>query len=374
MLIIVPVRNLVLFPGTVVPVAINRERSLAAAQEAVRAERKVGFLLQQDPDLSRRPGDDLYKVGTVASIVRYVTAPDGTHHLVVPGRAALPRARLQSGLPFLVARVEFLPRSPTHAAEIEARALQLKRSAAEAVSLLPQAPAELANAIQAVESPATLADLIASFMDIKPADKQQILETVDLKARLDQCRRAAGAAASRCCGCQREIEEQTREAIDERQREVLLREQLRQIQQGARRGEARPARRSRELREAIDKAGMPRGGRGAGAQGAQAPGAHVRGERRVLDAAHLPRLAARSCRGRSCDEEAIDIETRAPRPRRGPLRPREDQAPHPRVPRGAQAQPAGPQPDPVLRRPAGRRQDLARPEHRARARAASSRA
>ena len=74
MLIIVPVRNLVLFPGTVVPVAINRERSLAAAQEAVRAERKVGFLLQHDPDLQSPTGRDLHKVGTVANIVRYVTA------------------------------------------------------------------------------------------------------------------------------------------------------------------------------------------------------------------------------------------------------------------------------------------------------------
>ena len=76
MLIIVPVRNLVLFPGTVVPVAINRERSLAAAQEAVRAERKVGFVLQHDPDLASPTGSDLYKVGTVASIVRYVTGQD----------------------------------------------------------------------------------------------------------------------------------------------------------------------------------------------------------------------------------------------------------------------------------------------------------
>src|SRR5688572_8728167 len=69
MLIIVPVRNLVLFPGTVVPVAINRERSLAAAQEAVRAQRKVGFLLQLDPDLQAPTGDDLNKIGTVANIV-----------------------------------------------------------------------------------------------------------------------------------------------------------------------------------------------------------------------------------------------------------------------------------------------------------------
>jgi len=106
MLIIVPVRNLVLFPGTVVPVAINRERSLAAAQEAVRAERKIGFVLQHDPDLASPTGRDLYKVGTVASIVRYVTGQDGTHHLVVQGERRFRVLDWQNGLPFMVARVE----------------------------------------------------------------------------------------------------------------------------------------------------------------------------------------------------------------------------------------------------------------------------
>src|SRR4051812_46509427 len=85
MLIIVPVRNMVLFPGTVLPVAINRDRSLAAAQEAVRAERKVGFLLQYDPETQVPTGSDVYRVGTMANIVRYVTGQDGTHHLVVQG-------------------------------------------------------------------------------------------------------------------------------------------------------------------------------------------------------------------------------------------------------------------------------------------------
>ena len=227
MLIIVPVRNLVLFPGTVVPVAINRERSLAAAQEAVRAERKVGFVLQLDPDLTSPTGSDLYKVGTVASIVRYVTGQDGTHHLVVQGERRFRVLDWQNGLPYMVARVEYLTESPT-TPEIEARALNLKRLAAEAVSLLPQAPAELANAIQAVESPSTLADLISSFMDIKASEKQTLLENTDLRARLDS---VAEFLTKRIevLRIQRKLEEQTRDAIDERHKEALLREQLHQI-------------------------------------------------------------------------------------------------------------------------------------------------
>src|SRR5690606_27227624 len=150
MMIIVPVRNLVLFPGTVLPVAINREGSLAAAQEAVRAERKVGFLLQHDPDTQTPTGNDLFKVGTVANIVRYVTEQDGTHHLVVQREQRFRVLDFQAGLPFMVPRVEYLSDPAGNQPEVEARALNLKRLSAEAISLLPQAPAELANAIQAV--------------------------------------------------------------------------------------------------------------------------------------------------------------------------------------------------------------------------------
>jgi len=255
MLIILPVRNLVLFPGTVLPVAINRERSLAAAQEAVRAHGKIGFLLQQDPETQSPGPGDLHRIGTVASIVRYVTGQDGTHHLVVQGEKRFRVLDFQEGMPFMMARVEYIADAATTSNEVEARALNLKRLASEAVSLLPQAPAELANAIQAVESPSALVDLVASFMDIKALEKQQLLETLDLKNRLD---RVAELMQKRIevLRLQRQLEEQTREAIDERQKEVLLREQMRQIRKEL--GEdGESGEEVKELREAVEKAGMP---------------------------------------------------------------------------------------------------------------------
>jgi ATP-dependent Lon protease len=255
MLVVIPVRNLVLFPGTVVPVAINRDRSLAAAQEAVRNNRKVGFLLQHDPDLQAPTGSDLYATGTVANIVRYVTGADGTHHLVVQGERRFRVLDWQNGLPYMVARVEYLPDPSNVGSDVEARALNLKRLAAEAISLLPQAPAELSNAIQSVESASTLADLVASFMDVKPAEKQELLETFDLKVRLE---RVSALLQKRIevLRLQRQLEEKTRDAIDERHKEVLLREQLRQIRKElGEEGEA--GEEIAELREAIEKAGMP---------------------------------------------------------------------------------------------------------------------
>jgi ATP-dependent Lon protease len=234
---------------------MNRERTIAGAQEAVRTERKVGFLLQRDPKNDEPTGMDLYKVGTAASVLRHVTAPDGTHHLVVEGEQRFRVLDFLPGLPFMLARVEYLTEPSVTTSDVEARALHLKKLAAEAITLLPQAPAEIGNAVQSMESPSALVDLIASFMDVKPADKQQLLETGDLKARFDRVTELLTHRIE-VLRLQRQIEQNTREAIDERQKEILLREQMRQIQKQL--GESDDSSEElRELEESIDKAGMP---------------------------------------------------------------------------------------------------------------------
>ena len=85
-LIIIPMRNTVLFPGVISPVTVGRIGSVAAAQEAVRSEKKVGFLLQRDPQTNDVKPEDLYWVGTAGQVVRYITGAEGTHHLVVQGQ------------------------------------------------------------------------------------------------------------------------------------------------------------------------------------------------------------------------------------------------------------------------------------------------
>ena len=114
MLIILPVRNLVLFPGTV-RAGRDQSRALAGRRAGSRARRAQGRLpvAARSGHCSRRPGDDLHQVGTVASIVRYVTGQDGTHHLVVQGERRFRVLDFQNGLPFMVARVEYLPRRRT---------------------------------------------------------------------------------------------------------------------------------------------------------------------------------------------------------------------------------------------------------------------
>jgi ATP-dependent Lon protease len=254
-LIIIAVRNIVLFPSIVAPISINRPKSIAAAQAALREQRPIGILLQRNPDIEDPSPDDLYRICTIANVVRYITAPDETHHIVCQG---IQRARVLDflpGTPFPVARVLNIPEPTATSPEIEARFLNLQRQAIEAVQLLPQAPPELIAAFQATTAPGAMADLAMSYMDIKPSEKQEILETIDLSQRMDKVSRHL-AERLEVLRLSNEIGQKTRAAFDERQREAILREQMATIQRQLGEGDGKAAEVA-ELTEAIAKAKMP---------------------------------------------------------------------------------------------------------------------
>ncbi|MTV15803.1 MULTISPECIES: endopeptidase La [Bradyrhizobium] len=254
-LIIVPVRNTVLFPDVIIPITIARATSIAAAQQAVREQRPIGILLQRDPETNDPGPDGLYRVGTVANIVRYITGADDTHHLVCQGVQRMRVLDYLPGTPFLAARVLQIPEPTTTSPEIEARFLNLQRQALEAAQLLPQVPQELIAALQGTTSPATLADLATSYMDIKPSEKQDILETIDLVARMDKVSRHL-AERIEVLRLSQEIGQKTKAVFDERQREAILREQMATIQRQLGEGDGKAAEVA-ELTKAIADAKMP---------------------------------------------------------------------------------------------------------------------
>jgi ATP-dependent Lon protease len=256
-LIIVPVRNTVLFPGLVLPITLGRPKSVAAAQQAVRDQRQVGILLQRAADVNDPTGIDMHRMGTVANIVRYITAPDGTNHLVCQGEQRFQIVEYLSGWPFLVARVLRIPEPDAKTSEIEARFVNLKGQAVEAIQLLPQVPQDLLAAIQSIENPSELTDLTTAYMDVKPDEKQEILETVDITARMDKVLRQLSHRIE-VLRLSQEIGKQTKAALDERQREVLLREQMAAIQRQLGEGDEGKAAEIAELDAAITKAGMPK--------------------------------------------------------------------------------------------------------------------
>ncbi len=254
-LILVPVRKVVLFPGLILPITIGRQKSITAVQQAVREERQIGIVLQRDPENNDPGPDDLHRIGTLANIVRYLAAPDGSHHIVVQGVQRIRILDFLPGTPFPVARVVHIPEPDVRSTEIEARFRNLQSQALEAIQLLPQAPQELIAAIQSQTSAAALADMAAGYMDISAEDKQAILETVDLTTRINRVSKLL-AERIEVMRLTAEIGRQTKAAFDERQREAVLREQMATIQRqlGENDGKSQEV---ADLTEAIAKAHMP---------------------------------------------------------------------------------------------------------------------
>ena len=228
-LIVVPMRGTVLFPQNISPLVIGRKPSIAAVQEAVRTEKPVGLILQRR-DQDEEPNlNDLYTVGTVAEILRYITASDGTHHIVCQG---IQRFRVQEflqGYPFIAARIERYEESEESSRDIEARIITLKQKALEVLSQSPQPPDELANAIRSITSPALLADMIASYLISKAVEKQEILALFDLQKRIDKILELLNYQIE-LVKLSNKINEKTQETMGQRQREFVLREQMKAIQ------------------------------------------------------------------------------------------------------------------------------------------------
>jgi ATP-dependent Lon protease len=253
--IILPVRNMLLFPGMVLPLTIGRPASIAAAQEAAQSGRKVGLLLQDDASIEQPGPEHLRRVGTVAEILRYVTS-EGTHYVICRGLRRFRVKEFLSSFPYLVARIEEIGISEVMTPEVEARMRLLKARAREAIQLLPNLPVEIPAAIDSLESPSALADFLAGIIDIPVSEKQGLLETFDVTQLLDKL---LGLLAKRIQVLQlsKEIGDQTQQTLSSQQRKHILREQLRQIQKELGDDDVKSAE-LKEFADKIEKAGMPK--------------------------------------------------------------------------------------------------------------------
>jgi ATP-dependent protease La len=254
-LIVLPLYDTVVFPNTVVPLLIARPDSQAAVQEAVRQEKPVGVLLQSRREAEHPRPDDLHWVGTSVSVLRYLAGPDDAHRVVGRGLRRFRVLQFLEGWPFLVAQVQYIDDPQRDDPEIEGRARTLKARSLETLQLLPQVPTEMTAALQALDEPSQLADAVSSVLDLPVAEKQSLLETFDLRSRLD---RLITAVTHRLevLKVSREVADRTRENIGDVNRKHLLREQMRVIQKELGEDDENAAELA-ELEEAIAKAGMP---------------------------------------------------------------------------------------------------------------------
>jgi ATP-dependent Lon protease len=253
-MIILPVRNVVLFPGLVIPLGVGREASRAAAQEAVRLQRPIGILLQNRPEVDEPGPNDLHWVGTSATVLRYITT-DGSHHAILKGQQRFRVLQFLEGYPYAVARVQMIEEAGRGDPQVEGRARALRERAGEILQLLPQVPEEIVAAFNSVDGPGPLADFIAGMMDISVQEKQSLLELFDLKGRLDKLLDLM-AHRIQVLKVSKEVDERTRESIGDANRKHMLREQMRTIQKELGEG-GDDAAEAEELEKSIVAAKMP---------------------------------------------------------------------------------------------------------------------
>jgi len=252
---ILPLRGAVVYPQTGTPLTVGQPRSIRLVDDVVAGNRILGLVAAKDPELETPGPDDLYRVGTLATIHRLFRAPDGTIRLLVQGVQRIRIVEFVQEEPYLMARVEPLPEAKEESLEVEALARNVRelfRRISELVSSIPQ---ELVSSILALEDPLQTAYTVANFQRMSLEDAQAILE---LDAVVDKLRRLVGILAREVEVLElgQKIQNEARSEIEKMQREYFLREQLKAIKREL--GEEdEQAVEVREFREKIEAAGMP---------------------------------------------------------------------------------------------------------------------
>jgi len=228
-LVVIPLRNRVLFPSMMMPLSVNTPARRQIVEEAVRQQMPIGFVSQRDPNIEVPQPKDLFGVGTAADVLRMFSLPDGQRQVLVQGRRRFEIAEFLETDPVFIARATMVEEKIPQTKEFEARILHLRQEAARALSLFPEPMNELRAMIDRIEDPLSVIDLIASTLDLPIADKNEILAILDPAARAQRVSELL-ARQIELLELSRKIGAETKESMDKTQRQYFLREQLKAIQ------------------------------------------------------------------------------------------------------------------------------------------------
>jgi len=226
---ILPLRGLVVYPQTAVPLTIGQPRSVKLVDDVVGGDRFVGLVAAKNPELDMPGPGDLYQTGTLATIHRLLRAPDDTIRLLVQGVERIRILEYVQTEPYLMAKIQRLPESIEAGLEVDALARNARDQFAQIAELIPSFPRELVGTIAALEDPLQSAYAIANFQRIELQDAQTLLE---LDSTTDKLRKLIGILVREAEVLQlgQKIQNEARSEIDKVQREYFLREQLKAIQ------------------------------------------------------------------------------------------------------------------------------------------------
>jgi ATP-dependent Lon protease len=252
---ILPLKETVVFPESMTPLAIGQERSIKLIDDVVGGDRLLALVTVRDPDAETPGWDDLYDVGTAAVVHKMIRVPDGTLRVLVQGLRRIRVARHVSDDPYLVAELVELPDHVEETKELEAITRNVQALFGRIIALVPYLPEELQLAAANVDDPSALASLVASTLRLKTDEKQRLLELVDVEQRL----REVSVILNReleVFELGTKIQSQVQSEMEKGQREFFLRQQLKAIQTEL--GEDDPDKAElEELRLRIDELTLP---------------------------------------------------------------------------------------------------------------------
>jgi ATP-dependent Lon protease len=256
-LAILPLRDTILFPHAILPLAVARESSVALVHDAVRERKVIGVVTQRDPAIDEPVESDLYRIGTLTHIHKMFKFPDGSLRLVVQGVQRFRVLQVNQYHPFLKANIELIREHVKPEQEIEVRALAQSAQGLfqRVVELSPTLSDELQGLAANIQDPSRLADFVAgSLQSLNTPQKQEILEVLDVRVRLDRINKIL-VKDLEVLEVGNKIQSQVKTELQKNQREYYLREQMKAIQKELGEGDDQQ-REYNELREKIEKAGM----------------------------------------------------------------------------------------------------------------------
>lgn len=255
---ILPLRNSVLFPMSVVPINVGRPRSVRLVEDLLGRERAlVGVISQRSPDVDEPTFKELYSIGTLARVVKVIRLGPSNYSVVLNGLGRFRVRSLVSLEPYMRARIERIPESLIRDVELDALGAGLREATREVLGLMPNLPRETAGILDNVREPGALADLIASNFpqaQASVADKQEILEAFDVKARVRLVLAMVGRQLE-VLRVKKEISSMVQEEMGKSQREYILRQQMKTIKEEL--GEGGDDDEIEELRERCRRAKVP---------------------------------------------------------------------------------------------------------------------
>jgi ATP-dependent Lon protease len=253
---VLPLRDVVIFPGMITPLLVGRPRSLAALDEAMKGERLLLVLTQRQMNVDDPAPEDLYQVGTVVKILQLMRLVEGTIRILVEGVARGEVQRFHKTRKYLRADVRALSGASLASNQMEAMVRSVSSQFTEYVQLNKRIPDEVLRSVLPIEDPDRLADSIASHLIAKIDSKQPLLEAVDLPVRYRQLGTIL-AEELEILRLEKKIEGEVRSQVQKNQKEFYLNEQLKAIRKELGHGGGDETSEVDEVRERIENAGMP---------------------------------------------------------------------------------------------------------------------